>query len=389
MPGKGISVSHFTAGFIAVMTGYTSSVVIVLQAADAAGASAAQSASWLLALGLAMGITSIGYSLWYRIPILTAWSTPGAALLATALLAYSPGEAYGAFIMCAGLTVLSGVTGGFARLMHLIPLPLANAMLAGILLQFGLGIFTSLNSNPLLVSGMILLYLLGKRLLPRVAMLAVLLGGALIAYAQGLLSADLPGWSLTTPVLTMPQFSLAALLGVALPLFIVTLSSQNLPGIAVLRSHGYPVPVSPILTGTGFCNLLLAPIGGFSCNLAAITAAMCMSEDVDEDPAQRYKAAVAAGVFYLLAGAFGAGIVGLFAAMPGEFVLTLAGLALLGTIGNSLKHALSEPSSEEASLIAFLVTASGLTLWGIGSAFWGLAFGALAQLVVSWRAVAR
>ena len=385
MRGKSLSVSHIAAGFIAVMTGYTSSVVIVLQAGQAAGASEAESASWLLALGLAMSITSIGYSLWYRIPILTAWSTPGAALLATALLGYSPGEAYGAFVLCALLTILSGITGGFARLMHLIPLPLANAMLAGILLQFGLGVFSSLASNTTLAAGMIVIYLLAKRLLPRLAMLLVLIGGAGIAALQGSLDAALPPLSLTSPVFTMPEFSLEAALGVALPLFIVTMSSQNLPGIAALRSHGYPQPVSSILTGTGLCNLVFAPIGGFTCNLAAITAAMCMNEEVDPDPAQRYKAAVAAGVFYLLAALFGASIVGLFAIMPAEFILTLAGLALLGTIGNSLKSALSEPHTMDASLIAFLVTASGLTLWGIGSAFWGLVIGALAQLITQTR----
>ncbi|MDO6460676.1 benzoate/H(+) symporter BenE family transporter [Granulosicoccaceae sp. 1_MG-2023] len=385
MAAKGLSLSHITAGFIAVMTGYTSSVVIVLQAAAAAGADPAQTASWLWALGLAMGVTSLGFSLRYKIPVLTAWSTPGAALLATALSGFSTAEAYGAFIVCALLTLISGVTGGFARLMHLIPLPLANAMLAGILLQFGLGIFTSLGEQPLLSGAMLVIFLAAKRLMPSAAMLLVLLGGVLIAAAQGMLSGELPALTLTQPHFTAPAFSGAAILGVALPLFIVTMTSQNLPGIAVLRSHGYTPPVSALLSGTGLVNLLLAPFGGYSCNLAAITAAICMSEDVDRDPAQRYKAAAFAGLFYLLAGLFGAAIVALFALLPGALVMTLAGLALLGTIGSSLHNALSDSDTAQAGLIAFLVTASGLSLFGIGSAFWGLVLGVLAQASGSVR----
>ncbi|WP_115718891.1 benzoate/H(+) symporter BenE family transporter [Gallaecimonas mangrovi] len=382
MSRKGFELSHITTGFVAVLVGFTSSVAIIFQAAKAAGASDGQIGSWILALGLGMAITSAGFSLRYKVPVLTAWSTPGAALLVTALAGHSLAEAYGAFVISALLILISGLTGWFEKIMDRIPMPLANAMLAGILVQFGIGVFTELALSPLLVGVMLLVYLLAKRFLPRFSMLLVLLAGTALAFGLGLFDHANLHWSLAVPHWLTPRFSWASALGVALPLFVVTMASQNLPGVAVLRSHQFDVPISKVLTGTGLVNLLLAPFGGFAFNLAAITAAICMGEDAGSQRASRYKAAVAAGGFYLLAGIFGASIVALFAAMPKALVMSLAGLALIATIGSSLKGALADVKTAEPALITFLVTASGMSLWGIGSAFWGLVIGALSLILM-------
>lgn len=379
------SISHLSAGFVAVVVGFTSSVAIIFQAARAAGANEGQISSWILALGLGMALTSAGFSLRYKVPVLTAWSTPGAALLVTALSGHSLAEAYGAFVVSALLILASGLTGWFEKVMDRIPMPLANAMLAGILVQFGTGIFTELAASPWLVGGMLLVYLPAKRWLPRYAMLLVLLVGVGLALLLGLFRGPALSLTLATPQWVTPQFTLSGILGVALPLFLVTMASQNLPGVAVLRSHRFDVPISKVLTGTGLINLLLAPFGGFAFNLAAITAAICMGEEAGQEPRQRYKAAVAASGFYLLAGLFGASIVALFAAMPKALVMALAGLALLGTIAGSLKGALADSASTEPALITFLVTASGMSLWGIGSAFWGLVIGGLSLVFFSRR----
>ncbi|ROT98915.1 benzoate transporter BenE [Marinobacter sp. R17] len=375
-----LSLSHLTAGFVAVLVGFSSSVVIILQAAEAAGATPTEVSSWIWALGIGMGITSGGLSLYFREPVLTAWSTPGAALLATGLTGYSLAEATGAFIFAAILTVIAGWTGWFERILKHLPQSLAAAMLAGILFQFGLDAFAALQGDFLLVALMLVTYVVGRQVLPRYAILLVLAVGMLIAGWQGQLHWDGLSLSLATPQWTTPDFSLSVLISVGIPLFIVTMTSQNVPGLAVLRANGYQTPLSPVLTATGLVTLVLAPFGGFAYNLAAITAAICMGEEAGEKRSARYLAAVSAGVVYAIVGLFGATVVALFAAFPQAFVVALAGLALLGTIGNSLHAALDDPGDREAALITFLVTASGLTLWGIGAAFWGLVVGVLVRL---------
>lgn len=369
------SLSHLSAGFIAVLVGYTSSAAIIFQAAASAGASQAETGSWMWALGLGMGLTCIGFSLRYREPVLTAWSTPGAALLVTALAGVPMSEAIGVFLFSSALILLCGLTGWFDKIMRLVPAGLAAAMLGGVLLKFGLDLFASAQTRPLLVSAMLATYLALRRRLPRYVIPLSLLAGLLVAGGDGLLRFDDFEWQLARPVLMMPEFSLTSLLGVGIPLFMVTMASQNVPGIAVLRAHGYHTPASPLVGWTGLTGLLLAPFGGFAFNLAAISAAVCMGKEVDPDPKQRYKAAVWAGVFYLLMGLFGATVVGLFAALPGELVMAIAGLALLGTIGNSLTVALADERERDAALLTFMITASGLALFGIGSAFWGLVIG--------------
>jgi benzoate membrane transport protein len=374
--------SHLSAGFIAVLVGYTSSAAIVFQAAHAAGASPQQIGSWLLALGLGMGVTCIGLSLYFRSPILTAWSTPGAALLATSLQGVSMAEAIGAFLFSSALITLVGLSGWFDRLMRHVPKALASAMLAGVLLRFGMDMFAALSSLHFLVAGMLAVFLVARRIWPRYAVLLAFVAGLVWVVAHGDMQTRTLALSWARPVFTAPRFSVAPLLGVGLPLFIVTMASQNVPGLAVLRANGYTTPASPLIATTGLTGLLLAPWGGYTFNLAAITAAICMAPDADPNPAQRYKAAVAAGGFYLLTGLFGPTVASLFASVPKAFVLGIAGLALLGTIATSLAASLVEESERDAALITFLVTASGLSLFRIGCAFWGLALG----LAASWIA---
>ena len=278
---------HLAAGLIAVLVGYTSSVVLIIQAATATGADAAQVSSWLWTLGIGMGLSCIGLSLYYRVPVLTAWSTPGAALLITSLGNFSLAEAIGAFVVSSLLITLCGISGWFDRLMRHIPAPLAAAMLAGVLLRFGLDLFRVAPQDPLLLGTLLLVFLLGRHLWPRYTMVLVLMAGMLLCTLRGELNLGAVGWQLSGPVWTTPTFSFDALLGIALPLFIVTMTSQNMPGIAILRAHGYQPATSSLITWTGLTGLLLAPFGGYAFNLAAITAAICMGKEVDPDGSRR------------------------------------------------------------------------------------------------------
>jgi len=381
---RDLSAPAVVAGFVAVLVGYTSSVAIVFQAAQALGATPAQTASWMWALGLAMGVSCIGLSLHYRLPVLTAWCTPGAALLA-ATQGVSLPEATGAFVVCAGLIVLSGVTGLFERVMDKVPMAVAAALLAGVLTRFGLDAVLAVRTAPALVLVMAAAFLAGRRWWPRYAVPGVLLAGMAVAGLQGRLALGSVDWAWATPVFVMPRFSLGALVGVALPLFIVTMASQNLPGVAAQRAAGYAIPVSPVTTATGLVTLVLAPFGAFAINLAAITAAICMSPEAHADPARRYTAPVVAGLFYTGLGLAGGAVVGLLAAFPRELVSAVAGLALLGTIASGLAVALKDERHRDAAAMTFLVTLSGVSMAGIGAAFWGVVAGTLTLVVQHWR----
>jgi benzoate membrane transport protein len=382
---KDLSISAIVAGFVTVLVGFTSSAVIIFQAAQALNASPAETASWMWALGLGMGITCIGLSLRYRIPVVTAWSTPGAAMLITTAAAVSMEDAIGAFLVSALLITLCGFTGWFERVINRIPTSIASAMLAGVLLRFGLDIFVAMQTQFGMTFAMFCTYLIARRTVPRYAVVLALGLGILIAGSQGLLQLNGVQLQWAQPVFTMPQFSIGAIIGVALPLFVVTMASQNVPGVATMRASGYTVPISPLIGWTGVATLVLAPFGAFALNLAAITAAICMGREAHEDPAKRYVAAIAAGGFYILVGLFGATVAAVFAAFPQELVLAIAGLALLGTIGNGLAIALTDSQAREPALITFLVTASGVTLFGIGSAFWGLVAGTLAIAILQGK----
>ncbi|MFF5290515.1 benzoate/H(+) symporter BenE family transporter [Paractinoplanes globisporus] len=369
--------SAITAGLLATVVGVTSSAAIVFSAARAAGAGDAELASWMLALFVGMGVTCIGLSLRYKAPIITAWSTPGAALLATGLDGVGLRVATGAFLVSAALITLSGVTGWFARVMDRVPVSLAAALLGGVLVQFGIGLFTQMQDNFVLVFTMFAEYLLCRRLLPRYAVLTALAAGVLVAASTGSLHLSGVHLALAKPVFTAPAFTWQAVFGIAIPLFVVTMASQNLPGVAVLRNDGYDVPVSPLITWTGATNLVLAPFGAFGLNLAAITAAICTGPQAHPDPRRRYVAGVWAGLFYLVVGLLGATVGSLLTALPAALVLGIAGIGLLGTIGSSLTSALTDDRWREAAVVTFLATASGFKLLGIGSAFWGLLAGLL------------
>lgn len=334
------------------------------------------------ALGLGMGATCIGLSLRYRVPVVTAWSTPGAAMLITGAAGVSLGEATFAFLVSAVLIVVAGFSGWFERAMNRIPVSIASGMLAGVLLRFGMDLFVAMKSQFLLAFAMFCVYLAMRRFRPRYAVIVAFALGVVIAGAQGLLQWETVHLELAKPVWITPHFSVTALIGVAVPLFVVTMASQNVPGVAVIRASGYAVPISPLIGWTGVANLVLAPFGAFALNLAAITAAICMGREAHENPDRRYVASLAAGFFYILIGLFGATVGALFAAFPRELVFAVAGLALIGTIGNGLAAALTNERDREPALITFLVTASGVALFGIGSAFWGLLAGVLAMVIL-------
>ena len=378
-----LSLSAVTAGFVAVLVGFTSSVAIVFQAAQAFQATPAQIASWMWALGLGMGLCSLLPSLLLRKPVMVAWSTPGAAVLATAGLegGFSMAEAVGAFMVCAALITLVGVTGWFERVMNRIPTEIAAALLAGVLARFGMQAFAAAETALPLVLWMLGSYLLARRLWPRYAVVVTLLVGVAYAAVSGQMAWSAVTLELAVPQFTAPQWSWNALVSLALPLFVVTMASQNLPGVAVIRASGYTLPVSKIITLTGVATLLLAPFGAFALNFSAITAAICMGPEAHEDPDKRYTAAASCGALYVVIGLFGAVITGLLTAFPKELVVAIAGLALLGTIGTGLSAALREERHREAALITFLVTLSGVVIAGIGSAFWGVVAGSMALFV--------
>ncbi|VTU40934.1 Inner membrane protein YdcO [Variovorax sp. PBS-H4] len=378
---KDLSLASFTAGFVAVLVGFTSSVAIVFQAAQAFGATPEIISSWMWALGLGMGLTSAVTSLWWRKPVMIAWSTPGAAVLAVAGAGYGMGEAVGAFIVCALLITVAGATGWFERVMNRIPMALASALLAGVLARFGLEAFLAARTALPLVLLMLLCYLVARRLLPRYAVPLTLLAAVVFVAGRGELAWSAVHFSAAAPVFTLPVFSWQAVVSLALPLFVVTMASQNLPGVAAIRAAGYELPISKLITISGLATLVLAPFGAFALNLSAITAAICMGREAHEDPARRYTAAVSCGAIYVVIGLFGAAVTGLLTAFPKELVAGIAGLALLGTIGSGLAAAVRDESHREAALITFLVTLSGLTLAGIGSAFWGVVAGALALAI--------
>jgi benzoate membrane transport protein len=365
------------SGFVAVLVGYASSAAIIWQAAAAAGATPEQIAGWMTALGIGMGISTLALSWGYRAPVLTAWSTPGAALLATSLQGVTLSETIGIFIFANALILLCGVTGLFARLMQVIPHSLAAAMLAGVLLRFGLQAFSNLDGHLLLCGSMLLAWLAAKALAPRYAIVATLLVGGLVAALKGDVVTDKLTLSLVMPQFIAPTFNLTTLISIGLPFFLVTMASQNAPGFATMKASGYPVAVSPLIIATGGLALLLSPFGVYSICIAAITAAICQSPDAHPDASKRWLAAAAAGGFYLLAGVFGGSIAGLMAALPLSWIQTLAGLALLGTISGSLYQALHNDRERDAAIVTFLFTASGVTLAGIGSAFWGLVAGGI------------
>lgn len=373
------------AGLISVIVNYGGTFILVFQAAKVAGLSPELTASWVWSVSIGVGVTGLFLSWVSREPIITAWSTPAAAFLVVALATTPYAEAVGAYMLSAAAFVLLGLSGYFEKVIRLIPPGVAAGLLAGILLQFGIGAFGGMSIDPMLVGLLIVAYVVLKRFTARYAVVGILALGLAFLLIQG--RVDLSGLEpqLAAPVFTLPEFSLNALLSVAMPLFLITLTGQYMPGMLVLRNDGFSISANPIVTITGLGSLLMAPYGSHAFNIAAITAAICTGKGAHEEPSKRWIAGIAAGVFYILVGVFGVTLAAVFMAFPATFITTLAGLALLGTIGASLASAMAEAKSREASLITFLAAAANITLFGVGGAFWGLLIGLVAYAVLNGR----
>lgn len=373
------------AGLVSVILNYGGTFILVFQAAKVAGLSPELTASWVWSISIGVGVTGIVLSWTAREPIITAWSTPAAAFLITALATTPYAEANGAYLLSAAAFVALGLSGYFEKAIRLIPPGIAAGLLAGILLQFGIGAFGGMSIDPVLAGLLIMAYLVLKRLTPRYAVVGILVLGLAFLLIED--RVDLSGLALqlAAPVFTMPAFSLNATLSVALPLFLITLTGQYMPGMLVLRNDGFKTSANPIVTVTGLGSLLMAPFGSHAFNIAAITAAICTGREAHEDPSRRWIAGIAAGVFYILVGVFGVTLAALFMAFPATFITTLAGLALLGAIGGSLAGAMADAQAREVSLITFLAAAVNISLVGIGGAFWGLVIGLLAHAVLNGR----
>ncbi|MGP5327520.1 benzoate/H(+) symporter BenE family transporter [Vreelandella titanicae] len=382
---KDLSIPAIAAGFVAVLVSYSGPLAIFFQAAQSAEISNAMMTSWVWAISIGAAVSGILLSLWLKVPVVTAWSAPGTALLVTLFPGLSLNEAIGAYLTAAVIIFLIGVTGSFDRIIRMIPPGIASAMMAGILFQFGVGVFVSLESVPALAIGMIIAYLLFKRLTPRYSLVLLLIAGVTLAVL--LEGASLEGVSVqfADPQFIRPEWTWNATLSLAIPLVLVSLTGQFLPGMAILRTSGYSTPAKPIVIVASLTSFFTAFFGGITTVIAAITAAICTSKEAHEDPNKRYVAGVANGVFYLIGGIFAGTIVALFTSLPGEFVAVLAGLALIGAISSNISAFAAEKSHLEASVITFIATASGISFLGLGSAFWGVVVGALAYNLLHRR----
>ncbi|TFL11550.1 benzoate/H(+) symporter BenE family transporter [Pusillimonas caeni] len=379
------SVSAITAGFLAVLIAYAGPAVIFFQAAAVAGISNEMLSSWIWAISIGPAITGIYLSWKFKTPIVTAWSAPGTALLVTLFPAISVNQAVAAYITAAVIMFVIGVSGWFDRIIRAIPRGIASGMMAGILFQFGLDAFRSAATMPLLAFGMIGAYIVFRRLWPRYCIVLVLLAGIALAVLTGHTNLGTLELRWATPVFIMPDWTWDSTLSLALPLVLVSLTGQFLPGMAILKVSGYETPARPLLVTTSMASVVVAVFGGINVVIAAITAALCTGKDAHEDPGKRYVAGIANGVFYLIGGLFAGTIVLLFTALPKEFIAVLAGLALVGAIASNVVGTVQDEENREAAIITFLATASNMSYLGLGSAFWGVVIGGFAYAVLRLR----
>ncbi len=382
---RDLSASAIAAGLVAVLVSFGGTAVLMVQAGHAAGLDAARIGSWIGSLSLVLGLGGAAYSLRTGLPIVMAWSTPGAALLVTALAGVPFPEAIGAFVLAAALTLACGLFGWIDPILRRIPGEVAAAMLAGVLLNFGMGIFTNVGKQPALVLAMCAAYLVCRRWAPRYAVLMVMAVAVAMAAGLGLVQVDQLDWHLTEFVWTTPVFSMQAAVSLGVPLFVVAMALQSLPGLAILQAAGYRPPASRLVAATGFLGLLAAPFGAHSVTLGAISAAICTGPEAHAEPSKRYIAAATYGVSYFALSIVAGAVAVFFQALPAALLAALAGLALLGTIMGGMAAAMANPQRREAALITLLATASGFSFWGIGSAFWGLVAGLLAHTVFEFK----
>lgn len=379
------SVSAVVAGMIATMISYAGPLVIIFHAAEAGGLSHDVLSSWVWAVSMGSAVLGALLSLRYRVPVVIAWSIPGSALLVTALPELGLEQAIGAYLVANLVLLVIGISGAFDRIIARLPGSIAAGMQAGILFSFGAEVFRALPVQPTLVLAMFATYVLMRVRQPRYAVAAVLLVGALVTVLSGQFRSEALVLELASPRLIAPQFSITALFSLALPLVLVALTGQFMPGMAVLRNAGYAVPASPLISASALGGALLAPFGCHGLNLAAVTASLCTGREAHEDPRRRYVAAVSGSVLYLLLGIAGATLMSLFAAFPAALIAALAGLALYGAISEALARSLSEPAERDAGLFTFLVTASGVSFLGLSAPFWGLLFGLAAHALPRLR----
>ena len=361
------------SAFVASIVGFGGTLALIIAACNAVGATPGQTASAVTALCLAMAVETAILSWRTRMPVVTAWSTPGAALVG-ASVGFGIDEAVGAFIIAAVLLVATGLFRPLTRLISLIPASVSSGMLAGIVVTFVAGAFNTVGMDPLLILPLLAAFFVLRLWNPAMSVLVVLVGGVALALALGRIG-DLPAPELSGLTLIAPSFTVSALIGIALPLYLVTMASQNLSGLAVLRAAGYEPPAGMLIATTGAVSLLTAPFGALTTNLAAISAAICTGPDVDPDRAERWKTGPFYALFYLLYAIFGASLVAIFAVLPPALIALVAGLGLMAPLANALTIALKDEADRIAAVTAFATTASGLVFAGIGSAFWGLVAG--------------
>jgi len=369
-------ISVATAALVATVAGVGGTLPVVLAAAHAMGATPAEASSWVAGLGIATAVSSLYLSVRYRMPITGAWSTSGAALIAATQGVPGMRAAVGAFILAAVLILLTAAVRPLGRLIERIPASIASAMLAGILLHLVVAMVEQVPIQPLLVLPLIGLFLVVRVLMPALASLVVLVAGGLLAWSLGLVK-PIPPLGFSQLELIVPTWDIGTLIGLGLPLYLITMASQNLPGFAVLRSAGYHPPTQASLVVTGAASLGTAFLGAHTSNLAAISAALCAGPDAHPDPAQRWKTGPFYALFWAIMALFGASLVGLFGALPPALLMTIAGTALLGATASSMGAALAVDKERLAAAGTLAVTVSGISLFGVGSAFWGLCFGLL------------
>ena len=380
-----ISIPAIFAGFITFLVGISVSAVLVIQAAQILGATSEQISSWFWALGLGIGISGLFLSWKFKYPVATSWSTAGLALIIATGSGYTLYEAIGAFFICGLLTAILGFSGVFKKALSYIPQSLTSAMLAGVLLKFGIALFASLQTNWGFILSILAIYILSKRICPRYSIVLTVIGGIAVCPLFMEFHTPVVQWSLAQPVWMAPEFSWSAILGLAFPLFVINMASQYLPGIAMIQSYGYKPHINQLIGWTGLSQTLLAPFGCYSVNIAAISAAISLDDQVHPDPAKRYIAGISCGFFYILVGLFAATLTSLLMSFPQVFITALAGIALFGTIGHNIALAFHEIEEREAALMTFLFSASGVQFLGIGSAFWGLIFGIIVMLVFKFK----
>jgi benzoate membrane transport protein len=377
------SISATVAGFLAVLISYAGPLIIFFQAAQAAQVSETMMASWIWGVSIGAAVSGIYLSIKYKTPIITAWSAPGTALLVTVFPNMSINEAIAAYIVSAIVIFLVGVTGSFDKILRWIPNGIAAGMMAGILFQFGLELFVATNTMPFIVFSMLGCYLVAKRFSPRYTMIWVLLCGVILSVLLGKMNPVDIDLAITIPTVIWPEWTWNAVFNLAIPLILVSLTGQFLPGMAILNLNGYDTPAKPIVSITSLASLAVACVGGITIVLAAITAALCTGKDAHELKEKRYIAGVANGIFYLLGGLLAGSIVMIFSLLPKELVAALAGLALIGAISTNITIAMKDDSQRDAALITFLATASGMSFLGLSSVFWGILIGMIAYYVLS------